>query len=155
MCVICRERFWPFDSDELPVRLPCNHVVGEDCLSAWIAERKGSCPVCRYVFWVVPVEEGGIRHDWEVTLDFGENVDSEEQVAADLEAKVNSVSGEDTRTEDEVYPEGNDENLEELGFDEYMESEDSTKSDESSEFEAEMGSGLDADLEDGSASADE
>ena len=53
-CVICHEAFLTGDSPEVPVKLPCSHIVGAQCLMRWLSPlaRNGnwmnnSCPMCR------------------------------------------------------------------------------------------------------------
>ena len=45
-CDVCRQSFRPSidgASPEKPVRLPCNHVFGKDCISEWIAVSPEPC----------------------------------------------------------------------------------------------------------------
>lgn len=54
-CAICLQRYREGESSEMPVELPCKHVVGRECLLTWFTdpgdnvahEHGGSCPVCR------------------------------------------------------------------------------------------------------------
>ena len=61
-CWICQEPYMlgshpvsePVDEHETPVRLPCNHVFGERCLTSWFNTYRGDldtfntqCPLCR------------------------------------------------------------------------------------------------------------
>ena len=53
ICHICKELFDApnvvpemTDIAEVPVKLPCNHIMGEDCLKKWL-ENNNSCPLCR------------------------------------------------------------------------------------------------------------
>jgi len=44
-CMICRSRFKK--SKHNPVKLPCGHVVGEDCIKPWLTSGANSgCPLC-------------------------------------------------------------------------------------------------------------
>ena len=43
-CMFCQQGFGY--SDEEPVRLPCQHVVGAACVRVWISYNNG-CPICR------------------------------------------------------------------------------------------------------------
>lgn len=60
-CPICREKYREGESDEMPLELPCGHVIGRECLLAWLSTfadsraggHKGSCPTCR---GQIPVE---------------------------------------------------------------------------------------------------
>ncbi|KAL8797775.1 MAG: hypothetical protein Q9195_000127 [Heterodermia aff. obscurata] len=55
-CTICQE---PFQNPgritrsqaarELPVRLPCNHIFGNECITRWLDEQ-ATCPYCRRRF---------------------------------------------------------------------------------------------------------
>ncbi len=56
-CMICH-RDYGTDSLDTPVRLPCNHDVGFECISIWLSrEAKNSCPMCRHVFFDVVEED--------------------------------------------------------------------------------------------------
>ncbi len=54
MCGICQQDFeegspgrWKQeDGANLPVRLPCRHVFGKECLMSWLMENS-TCPYCR------------------------------------------------------------------------------------------------------------
>ncbi|KAJ9664635.1 hypothetical protein H2201_005149 [Coniosporium apollinis] len=52
-CCICTDTY----GEEKPVQLPCGHIMGADCIRAWLSvkERKNKCPVCRYMLF--PLEE--------------------------------------------------------------------------------------------------
>lgn len=52
-CCICTDAY----GEEKPVQLPCGHIMGADCIRAWLSvkERKNKCPVCRYMLF--PLEE--------------------------------------------------------------------------------------------------
>lgn len=49
-CNICMDPFSSTEDPELPVRLPCGHVIGRNCISKWLAT-SNSCPLCRRVFF--------------------------------------------------------------------------------------------------------
>ncbi len=54
-CHICKEPFenpGPHTSDniEVPVKLPCTHIMGSSCLAAWLENHK-TCPMCRVVLF--------------------------------------------------------------------------------------------------------
>lgn len=62
-CHICME---PFDStEELPVKLPCGHVMGRNCLDRWLAAND-SCPLCRRVLF-----EAELRWPAELLMETG------------------------------------------------------------------------------------
>ena len=51
ICHICKEPFNYSDAgfagnSELPVKLPCNHIMGSACLATWF-HSSNSCPMCR------------------------------------------------------------------------------------------------------------
>ena len=51
-CPICLEQYHTSQDNEDPVRLPCDHVVGKDCLLKWMDScalnaNKRTCPICR------------------------------------------------------------------------------------------------------------
>ena len=53
-CAICMEKYYGLHQRETPVRLPCNHVLGKECLLTWLKSpatnrNNNCCPVCRTV----------------------------------------------------------------------------------------------------------
>ena len=53
-CAICMEKYYGPHQRECPVRLPCNHVLGKECLRTWLKSppsnrNNNCCPVCRTV----------------------------------------------------------------------------------------------------------
>ena len=53
-CAICMEKYYGPHQRESPIRLPCNHVLGKDCLLTWLKSpptnrNNNCCPVCRSV----------------------------------------------------------------------------------------------------------
>ena len=57
-CGICQEKYGKADPQtgtvDTPVRLPCQHILGSDCISRWVSpdeHGKNTCPFCRYVFF--------------------------------------------------------------------------------------------------------
>ena len=57
-CGICQEKYGKVDPQtgtvDTPVRLPCQHILGSDCISKWVSpdeHGKNTCPFCRYVFF--------------------------------------------------------------------------------------------------------
>lgn len=54
-CPICLQKYREQEGDEMPLELPCKHVVGKKCLLEWFTTipeegahaHGGSCPVCR------------------------------------------------------------------------------------------------------------
>ena len=62
-CGICREKFGKAElhaeAMEIPVRLPCQHIVGSDCIRKWVSPEehgKNTCPFCRSVLFAVSSE---------------------------------------------------------------------------------------------------
>ena len=59
-CLICLESYSdPRKNSEVPVRLPCNHVMGKDCLQRWLRSsdsnsNNNTCPMCRTVLFQRP-----------------------------------------------------------------------------------------------------
>ena len=46
-CTICMQDIGSHESeDQHPVRLPCNHIFGNQCITRWLVEH-GTCPICR------------------------------------------------------------------------------------------------------------
>ena len=57
-CGICQEKYGNVDSHpgamDNPIRLPCQHVIGSDCIRRWVSPSehgKNTCPFCRYIFF--------------------------------------------------------------------------------------------------------
>ncbi|CAI0387082.1 unnamed protein product [Linum tenue] len=46
-CPICREGFPPEESTGGGKRVPCGHVFHAACISSWLSNSSGSCPLCR------------------------------------------------------------------------------------------------------------
>ncbi len=62
-CPICMEEYGTMPSTtgifEHAVRLPCNHLVGSECISLWLtpsppSHSKNTCPLCRNIFFEIP-----------------------------------------------------------------------------------------------------
>lgn len=49
-CNICMEPFDSTEEPESPVKLPCGHVMGRNCIVKWLAS-SNSCPLCRRVLF--------------------------------------------------------------------------------------------------------
>lgn len=53
-CPICMEPYGDAQDSEKPLRLPCNHILGKDCLLIWLGTsyhnaNSNTCPICRAV----------------------------------------------------------------------------------------------------------
>ena len=62
-CGIYREKFGKvklyIGAMEVPVRLPCQYIVGSNCIRKWVSpdeHGKNTCPFCRSVFFAVSSE---------------------------------------------------------------------------------------------------
>ena len=62
-CGICQEKFGKVDLHagvmDVPVRLPCQHIVGSNCIRKWLSpdeHGKNTCPFCRSVLFAVSSE---------------------------------------------------------------------------------------------------
>ena len=62
-CGICQEKYGKVDlhagARDAPVRLPCQHIIGSDCIRKWVSpdeHGKNTCPFCRYVFFALDCE---------------------------------------------------------------------------------------------------
>lgn len=60
-CHICMDPFSSTEDPESPVRLPCGHVMGRNCISKWLTT-SNSCPLCRFVLfehevWTPPLTD--------------------------------------------------------------------------------------------------
>lgn len=72
-CSSCNRFLWGSDRHELPVKLPCGHVVGSACLVKLIAHEQSfdGCPTCRDVylnsanFWYKKLLECDLRRPGE------------------------------------------------------------------------------------------
>lgn len=83
-CHICKELFdnpvpEEVENPEFPVKLPCNHIMGSECLAKWFDGHK-SCPMCR-------------------TILFGQNryAESPRLLSGDLMAITGQVASEEQR----------------------------------------------------------
>ena len=59
-CGICQEKYGKVDlhapARDALVRLPCQHLIGSDCIRKWVSpdeHGKNTCPFCRYVFFTL------------------------------------------------------------------------------------------------------
>ena len=52
-CHICHELYTDPSPEgaENPVKLPCGHVLGSECLAKWFNGSKNSCPMCRAILF--------------------------------------------------------------------------------------------------------
>ena len=53
-CGICQEKYGNGRVRDAPVRLPCQHIIGSDCIRKWVSPDEygqDTCPFCRYVFF--------------------------------------------------------------------------------------------------------
>lgn len=55
-CCLCREEYGTEPSTrgiiERPVKLPCDHIIGSECITLWLTTGGGnSCPMCRRIFF--------------------------------------------------------------------------------------------------------
>ena len=50
-CSICNDAFLTGSSPEMPMKLPCGHILGSQCLLKWLSPLSSSgnntCPFCR------------------------------------------------------------------------------------------------------------
>ena len=63
-CSICMEDYGTTESltgiIERPVKLPCNHIMGSECISIWVSapstggSGNNTCPICRHVLFQAP-----------------------------------------------------------------------------------------------------
>jgi hypothetical protein len=57
-CSICKEKIGSCpESGEKgsPIKLPCGHIFGEICITAWLNGNKSSCPFCRRKYDLRPL----------------------------------------------------------------------------------------------------
>lgn len=74
ICHICQEDFDDPDAEgaekaEVPVKLPCNHIMGSECLARW-CDGHNSCPMCRATLFVQDVPQSRLEEAlaaWEAT----------------------------------------------------------------------------------------
>ena len=81
--MICLEEYGTNNSEggiiERPVRLPCNHVFGSQCIATWLSPIQGannSCPYCRRTLFEVASHVGAPEpvhmladENWDDTFD--------------------------------------------------------------------------------------
>ena len=60
-CYVCTEEYGANleRGAELPVKLPCGHIVGQTCLLRWLA-RRDACPLCRVQITVKKAEREAV-----------------------------------------------------------------------------------------------
>lgn len=121
-CMICREAYGTVPSDngtiEHAVLLPCLHHVGSECIAIWLSPDNGfgnSCPLCRTVFFPMPVR------------DYDDEDDDEDD---------NDGSG-DSDSDDDSDPENEDGNEDDGSADSDEEKEESDNGDEGDEHHQE------------------
>ena len=79
-CPICQIKYLEEDSDsgytELPIILPCNHIIGRHCLTRWLKPTPGgnanTCPLCRLELfdpWPAPSESETSEDDESETVE--------------------------------------------------------------------------------------
>ncbi|KAF5102236.1 hypothetical protein D0Z00_000419 [Geotrichum galactomycetum] len=79
-CIICQG---DLESDDMVRMLSCHHIFHDECVSPWILEKNGTCPLCkRDLTKEIPVR---------VTADQDEKI--EQRLAADETAAAGSSSG--------------------------------------------------------------
>ena len=61
VCHICMDEFGSTEDPEPPVKLPCGHVIGRNCISRCL-KTKNSCPLCRRV--VLPQDNSCYREEY-------------------------------------------------------------------------------------------
>jgi hypothetical protein len=80
VCIICQG---DLESDDMVRMLSCHHIFHDECVSPWILEKNGTCPLCkRDLTKEIPVR---------VTADQDEKI--EQRLAADKESAAGSSSG--------------------------------------------------------------
>ncbi|KAF2867521.1 hypothetical protein BDV95DRAFT_582308 [Massariosphaeria phaeospora] len=59
-CMICKELYYPHSPEGCkPLRLlPCNHIIGKQCLDTWITHHPLHCPYWNHPLSVLPMREG-------------------------------------------------------------------------------------------------
>ena len=66
-CQICQETYLHGDQFEQPVKLPCGHIFGKECINRWLSpdeiEPKSSCPMCRVSFFEVCTSESDLSEN--------------------------------------------------------------------------------------------
>ena len=53
-CPLCKTAYSSDGTSEDPVILPCHHIFGKYCLSAWLTGKKNTCPLCRAILFELP-----------------------------------------------------------------------------------------------------
>lgn len=105
-CTICMEEYGTTPSNngiiERAVRLPCNHVVGSECISIWLTPTPGqqnhnTCHVCRYEFFPIsdPPQPRPRTTPWwtehmRIHTELGQHIDTLGQ-QLDLDADINEL----------------------------------------------------------------
>ena len=46
-CPVCLSEYGTASPTDTPIKLPCQHILGADCLFTWLMSGKNTCPHCR------------------------------------------------------------------------------------------------------------
>lgn len=46
-CPICLSEYGTASPTDTPIKLPCQHILGTDCMYTWLLSGKNTCPHCR------------------------------------------------------------------------------------------------------------
>lgn len=57
-CPICLSEYGTASPTDTPIKLPCRHILGADCMSIWLVSGKTSCPHCRREIFTRPAPLG-------------------------------------------------------------------------------------------------
>lgn len=61
-CPICLSEYGTGSPNDVPVKLPCGHILGADCMHTWLNSGKNTCPQCRHQVFNRPVPLGLFSH---------------------------------------------------------------------------------------------
>lgn len=61
-CPICLSEYGRVSPPDTPIKLPCRHILGADCMSTWLMSGKLTCPHCRRQVFTRPAALGFFSH---------------------------------------------------------------------------------------------
>ena len=95
-CHICKEFFDDPDMDESresAIMLPCNHIMGSECLKTWF-QGSNTCPMCRFTLFRTVSAADRVRaaNVRVATLPYEEQSEVLSSFSADLESELLEIS---------------------------------------------------------------
>lgn len=61
-CPICLSEYGTASATDTPIKLPCQHILGADCLFTWLMSGRTTCPHCRLQVFTRPTPLAFFSH---------------------------------------------------------------------------------------------